>query len=200
MVMKYQYKTITLGLFLALMFQGCFIPPIPMGKENGGTFVHDGNLSKRGEPAVIAIDDLVNLYYEGVTELANHRMTDLVGKNKYALKFKLFDSSAVSEYGYPVALQPCDLPIPETSIGYFPIYYYRDYSSEGKTREFDAYFEIEQLQELGYLAEGPAEQKALCLFLKHNAYKMDIKSNTLVYTPEEINAVMEEYEQLKQGD
>lgn len=69
---------------------------------------------------------------------------------------------------------------------------------------FDHYFKLSILLENGLIANDPNEQIDLCVYIYYIEEQMGggkdyYKSNILVYTAEEINAAVAEYEQFK-GD
>ncbi len=103
-----------------------------------------------------------------------------------------------------IVLIPCDSSLNYDDYIKYPIYFRFDdkYPEEPLLpKKYGAFFKVEDLKELGYIAKDRDEQKDLCLFEKMKlsgwGWVNYFSSNRLIYKPQEINAVMDEYEALR---
>jgi len=102
-----------------------------------------------------------------------------------------------------IVLEPCNSSIEYDDYEKYPIHNRTSSKPVTYISEplYSGYFKIEDLEKIGYIAQERDKQQDLCVFIKHKVggmgYERRIYSNKLIYTAEEINAVMDEYEALK---
>ncbi len=114
------------------------------------------------------------------------------------------DNESYEGLGGPLGLVllPCSSSIKYDDFKKYPIHYHAHnirYPVEKKT--VGAYFKIEDLEEIGYITKDRSKQTDLCLFEKEKTggmgYKVYNTSNKLIYTAQEINEILDEYEALR---
>nr|MCH9813199.1 hypothetical protein [Campylobacterota bacterium] len=102
-----------------------------------------------------------------------------------------------------MVLLPCDSSLEYDNFEKYPAHDGVQYVEYPVVNEslYGAYFSIEALEALGYIAKDQNEQKDLCLFVRYTTENMSTfykySSNILTYTAEEINSVMDAYEVLR---
>jgi len=120
----------------------------------------------------------------------------------YVVGFHVKDETGIAEY-YGFVLQPCEYSKDYKNFESYPIH--RQLSSVWNSKKdqkvLSAYFLIDDLISIGYFSKNSYNQKNLCFFeivkTEDMAYNIYVKSNDIVYTAEEINAVMDAYEALR---
>jgi|GEM_PF-1600896 len=141
---------------------------------------------------------------EYVVHDGNYTQEDLENDYRIVFHFTLENRSR-NRFGNDLAgivLLPCDSTLQYDNLLDYPVYF-RFYGTRTNDlpKHYIAHFKIDALKNIGYIAENPNQQQDLCLFEKMQTGGMGetvyISSNKLIYTAEEINAVMDEYEALK---
>jgi len=167
---------------------------------------YDINISKIGNIELLTIEEIREKHN---LSLNDSRMKDYLGyKDKSdlkKLKIEFFTEFSKNHSTNPLILNPC------SSKKIYDIYE-NDYpersqlfENENDVYRVHTYFDMEILKELGYIAKNSEEQEDLCLFTQFTSeYGMfsgltieHYKSNKLVYKAEEINNIVEAYENMK---
>jgi len=134
----------------------------------------------------------------------NGDTTDEALSNTYMLGFHLqIINGNLKGRGFGLVVQPCEYDKKYDDYTKYPFHSGGIVGGNSEQNEsvLSAYFLIENLIDAGYIVENSDEQKDLCMFqigyTEGMGYKKYISSNDIVYTAEEINAVMDAYEALK---
>jgi len=142
------------------------------------------------------------LHYEG-----NYTQSELMKEYRLSFYFT-HDSRSYDPYETnsiaAVVLIPCDSSLNYDDYIKYPIHFRFDDSYPQEPylpKKYGAFFKVEDLESYGYISKDRDKQKSLCLFEKWRSGGMGnddyFSSNKLIYTAEEINAVMDAYEALK---
>jgi len=129
--------------------------------------------------------------------------------SSYRLGFPFIDQSPISDgsmhYYYStqgMVLQPCNDTLEYDSYDQYPIHNITEDNSKASDTypNYVVHFKVEDLINADYIKQS-SEQEDLCLFTKSIGGGWDLvwtfSSNKLVYTADEINALMDEYEGLR---
>jgi len=192
-----------------IFFQGC------TKHENN---YQDDTITKVGNIALENGDSiLINLYSDnkriGISDLAAHfsdkRYPDDLTleeiENEYFISMSF--QRELTKSPISVVLEPCEMKIEYDDAFSYPVHSHpiESYEEDLSEKNLNVLFRIKNLIQIGYISEDRDKQKDLCLFRKdliiHTGGPLRVKhdyttSNKLVYTAEEINNLMTEYESL----
>ncbi len=181
--------------------------------------------SKVGSPAIESIYEIGRQYYENFPDM-NDRLQRIFIKDmnytgdvdaeklkkayRLSLYFKIdYEDADGKRYGpdtmymrlIDILIAPCESNSTTLDVEAYRIKYPSESSRPAGT--YGVHLQIERLKKEGIITGNPETQEAICLFNKGGndkgflAEKFIVQSNSVIYTADEINELVREYEALQ---